>query len=261
MEKPVRSRLIALTCRAWLLTSAVVFGGADAARAQDASMICDHAAAVAASQSGVPISVLKAISLTETGRAKNGAMRPWPWTVNMEGKGVWFETEDDARAYVYQHYKRGARSFDVGCFQLNYKWHHQEFASIEEMFDPIKSGEYAAAFLTKLFEETGSWEQAAGTYHSRTPEYSTAYQKKFTEFRQGLLSEDSKPIDVRAYQVAATTPKPLPVQETARQTPTRKPRVNTFPLLQKQDGGPVRGSLVPLGGVSVRGDFIDFGAS
>lgn len=231
------------------------------ARASDPSVICDHAAAVAAMRSGVPISVLKAISLTETGRTQNGSLRPWPWTVNMEGKGVWFETEDDARAYVYQHYKRGARSFDVGCFQLNYKWHHQEFASIEEMFDPVKNAEYAAEFLKDLYAETGDWERAAGTYHSRTPEHSNRYQKRFAELRAPLKSEDGKPINPNAYDLVSAR---LPLEDqpapTARQPVQQvQPRVNTFPLLQK-NGQSSPGSLVPIGG-GTRGDFIDFGAS
>ena len=62
--------------------------------------------------------VLKAISLTETGRKTGGQFRPWPWTVNMEGTGHWFDTLDEARAYVSREFKRGARSFDVGCFQI-----------------------------------------------------------------------------------------------------------------------------------------------
>ena len=87
----------------------------------------------------------------------------------MKGTGLWFETEDAARAYVYEHFKRGARSFDVGCFQINYKWHHEAFASIEQMFDPMANALYAARFLGALKAEKGSWVEAAGAYHSRNP--------------------------------------------------------------------------------------------
>ena len=47
----------------------------------------------------------------------------------MEGKGKWFQTRDEALSYVFKHFKRGARSFDVGCFQINFKWHGQAFPS------------------------------------------------------------------------------------------------------------------------------------
>lgn len=203
------------------------------AASQDLSHICDRAAAYAAQETGVPVSVLQAISLTETGRKRNGVMRPWPWTVNMEGKGVWFDTKDTARAYVYKNYKRGARSFDVGCFQINYKWHGQEFASIEEMFDPNPNALYAAKFLQKLYREKSDWGEAAGAYHSRTQKYATKYEKRFNAFRTVLLSDNSPPPLVNS--TAAPIPK---LQEV---------RTNRYPLLQGSSSSRTLGSLVPLG--------------
>jgi len=158
---------------------------------------CDEAAATAARQSGVPIDVLLAVTRTETGRRSEGVLVPWPWTVNMEGAGRWFATEDEARAYVFQHFKRGARSFDVGCFQINYKWHQQGFSSIEEMFDPDSNALYAAQFLESLFAELGSWTDAVGAYHSRTPEYATRYLKRYTGIL-AALGEAPPPIRARA---------------------------------------------------------------
>ena len=218
----------------------------------DLSSICDRAAIEAAAGSGVPVSVLKAISLTETGRDQGGQTRPWPWTVNMEGKGIWFDTREAALSYVYEHYKRGARSFDIGCFQINYKWHHQHFASIEEMFDPSANARYAAEFLDNLHAETGNWEDAAGAYHSRTPEHANRYKAKFAAYRAGLEHEDALPLVVRpTLRTVATTSPP------GTGAPTT-PRVNSYPLL-RGGGQPALGSLVPLrsndgaGGLFARG--------
>lgn len=203
---------------------------------QNLSHICDQAAVYAAQETGVPVSVLQAITLTETGRKRNGVIRPWPWTVNMEGEGVWFENEDDARAYVYKNYKRGARSFDVGCFQINYKWHGQEFASIEEMFDPNPNALYAANFLLQLFREKGDWSGAAGAYHSRTQKYAEKYEKRFNAFRAAVLSDNT------------TTP---PVNSLATAVPSAQKqqeiRINNYPLLQENSDPRTLGSLVPLG--------------
>lgn len=203
----------------------------------DLSVICDRAALNAAARTGVPISVLKAISLTETGRKRNGRFRPWPWTVNMEGKGVWFDSRAEARAYVDTHFARGARSFDVGCFQINYKWHHQNFASLGDMFEPDKNALYAAQYLAELFAEKGNWNAAAGAYHSRTKKYADRYTARFQKFRAAFLAEDDRPVRLTMAATPATTP--------------RKPRVNTFPLLQAGlGGGNALGSLVPLNGPS-----------
>lgn len=204
--------------------------------AVDLSHICDRAAVFAAEKSGVPISVLQAISLTETGRKRNGVLRPWPWTVNMEGEGVWFETADEARAYVYKHYKEGARSFDVGCFQINYKWHGHEFASIEEMFQPNPNALYAAEFLLKLYHEKGDWAAAAGAYHSRTQKYAEKYEKQFSANRAAMLGRDAIIIPVTATGAIASSLQAPKVN-----------RINNFPLLQENSNARTLGSLVPLG--------------
>lgn len=221
-----------------LLVSCISLTNRPAAAASDPALICDRAATYAAAETGVPISVLKAISLTETGRDQGGQTRPWPWTVNMEGKGFWFETEDDALAYAEEHFNRGSVSFDVGCFQINYKWHHEHFPSIAAMFDPTGNALYAARFLLELFAEKGDWGMAAGAYHSRTPEYAERYQKRFLSYRARFLAEDTQPL-----RVVEIDPN-LGAGSAARAV---RPRVNTYPLLQP-GGAAALGSLVPLGG-------------
>ncbi|MBK0325732.1 transglycosylase SLT domain-containing protein [Rhodobacteraceae bacterium F11138] len=154
----------------------------------DASHLCDRAARAAAHAQNVPLDVLRAISRAETGRGSESGLHPWPWTVNMEGAGKWFNSEDEARAYVFKHFKRGARSFDVGCFQINYKWHGAAFRSIDDMFDPMMNADYAASFLRDLYEEFNDWSAAAGAYHSRTPTYARSYAARFDQIR-GSMSD------------------------------------------------------------------------
>lgn len=166
MGKPSGDRRCAAVHGIVAALSAWVLPQAASATMADPAQICDRVAAIAAERSGVPTAVLQAISLTETGRARDMALRPWPWTVNMEGEGHWFDSADEARAYVFREFKRGARSFDVGCFQINYKWHGEAFTSIDQMFDPVANATYAAQLLRDLYSETGSWSAAAGAYHS-----------------------------------------------------------------------------------------------
>lgn len=189
-KKPFHKQSIApLLSRAICMAALFVPLGTSLSATSDPAQICDHAARQVAAQSDVPLTVLRAITRTETGRTQNGSLRPWPWTVNMQGKGVWFDTEDQARVFVFRHFKKGARSFDIGCFQINYRWHHQGFNSIEEMFDPMLNARYAAQFLTKLRKELGSWDRAVGAYHSRTEKYAARYLKKFAAIRDDLSDE------------------------------------------------------------------------
>lgn len=207
----------------------------------DPSLICDQVAIFASQKTGVPLSVLKAISLTETGHKRGGRLRPWPWTINMEGKGFWFDSREEARAYVDKAFARGARSFDIGCFQINYRWHGEAFASIDQMFDPVANALYAARLLGQLHAETGSWGKAAGAYHSRTEKFAERYQARFERLRTPLLAEDSGEIpDIPDIVLAANG------SEGAEATPAVA-RVNRYPLLQAGNGVAL-GSLVPLAG-------------
>ncbi len=156
---------------------------------ENLSQLCDRAAAAASRAFSVPLDVMQAITRTETGRPGSAGLQPWPWTVNMEGAGRWFASEDEARAYVFRHFKRGARSFDVGCFQINYKWHGAAFRSIDDMFDPQKNALYAAEFLKNLYRELGNWSDAAGAYHSRTPEFAERYTARFERIRSSLSAD------------------------------------------------------------------------
>ena len=156
--------------------------------------ICDVVNAAAARAQNMPSDALYAITLSETGRTRGGAFRPWPWTVNMEGRGFWFDTREEAYAYVMERYNAGARSFDVGCFQINYKWHGMNFESIEAMFDPMINATYAAKMLSGLYDEFGDWTKAAGAYHSRTETYASRYRTRYARIRGRLNGVAPAPV-------------------------------------------------------------------
>ena len=205
---------------------------------RDPALVCDAAAQTISQESGVPISVLRAITRTETGRGAQ--LRPWPWTVNMEGEGVWFDTAQQARVYVFRHFKLGARSFDVGCFQLNYKWHGQAFNSIEEMFDPVMNARYAAKFLNQLHAELGDWTKAAGAYHSRTQKFAKRYIARYAKIHATLAPSEG--ILVNRSDFETSDLKGLS-------------RTNWYPLLRAREHPAARGSLVPLGNTSGQSIF------
>ncbi len=61
---------------------------------------------------------------------------------------------------------RGAKLIDIGCMQINHHWHSADFASLSEMFDPVRNVEYAARFLKILRGEEGSWTLAVARYNA-----------------------------------------------------------------------------------------------
>jgi Transglycosylase SLT domain len=167
------------------LSALIVFAAVALAETTDSgsdehfAAVCERAIVNGARRGGVPPEVLYAISLTETGRMTNGRLRPWPWAINREGKGHWFKSREEALAFGEQSLADGRKSFDVGCVQINYRWHGHAFPSLNDMFDPEWTATYAAQFLRTLYEERGDWSEAAGAYHSLSPEFASVYRKRF----------------------------------------------------------------------------------
>jgi hypothetical protein len=189
--------------------------GGNAAGDADPAALCLRAADAAAARMDVPRRVMRALTLTETGRPTQGRLRPWPWTVNMQGEGRWFDSRDAALAFALDRRAAGARSFDIGCFQINYLWHGRAFASVEAMFDPMANAAYAARFLRRLYAETGSWSRAAGAYHSRTPalaaRYRTRFDRIFARLETGGPANAWPPAGARPAGAAPPAGDPAPV--------------------------------------------------
>lgn len=143
----------------------------------DPAARCVSAAQAAAEQTGVPVEALLAISVVETGRG----LTPWPWTVNLGGEGHWLQTALEAAKLVQEALDQGATNIDIGCFQLNYRWHASAFASVEDMLDPDRNALYAAGYLARQHARTGDWAAAAAAYHSATPEHADRYRARFEE--------------------------------------------------------------------------------
>jgi hypothetical protein len=204
-----------------------------AAASPDAARVCLDVADRAADAHGVPRAVMRALTRTETGRGRGGALQPWPWTVNMEGAGHWFDTRAEALAYVKREQARGARSFDVGCFQLNHRWHGEAFPSVEAMFEPAANADYAARFIAGLYAETRDWARAAGYYHSRTPEFFTRYR---TRFERILAAGDPE----APLTAAAAPPR---VEDTFRAAPGDAPSFGPRPGLWRAAGPATPGGV------------------
>jgi hypothetical protein len=142
--------------------------------------MCRQAVQAAEREHRLPGGLLLAIARVESGRpdASGRGGAGWPWTVNAEGQGRYFDTKAEAIAAVEALRARGVRLIDVGCLQVNLHHHAQAFPSLEIAFDPAANARYAGLFLTRLYAQSRNWEQAAAHYHSQTPELAEAYRLK-----------------------------------------------------------------------------------
>jgi soluble lytic murein transglycosylase-like protein len=116
----------------------------------------------ASAKYGVPLGVLYAVALTETGR--RGSLHPY--ALNIEGPSYFPQTLPEALAKFEQARRSGAKLIDIGCMQINHHFHGSHFHSVVDMFNPRENVDYAAQFLKDLRVKEGSWTLAAARYHA-----------------------------------------------------------------------------------------------
>ena len=170
-----------------LIAASVLLGSAGTRAAApfpfDPWRLCPQAIAVEERTQAIPKHLLSAIALAESGRKHPmlGKRMPWPWSVMAEGQGRYLPTKAAAINEVRELQARGISNIDVGCMQVNLYHHADAFASLEQAFDPASNVAYAAQFLRSLFADSGSWQEAAGLYHSATPEHKIPYREKVVQ--------------------------------------------------------------------------------
>ena len=141
---------------------------------------CRIAIAAAERGHGVPPQLLASIGRVESGRRDRvtGTWGAWPWTINAQGQGSYFETKVEAIQAVQALQARGVRSIDVGCMQVNLMHHPNAFPTLDMAFEPAVNADYAARFLVELHDQTGDWTKATANYHSANPEEGGPYAAK-----------------------------------------------------------------------------------
>lgn len=145
--------------------------------------------------------MLTTISSVETGRwnAAEKQKLAWPWTVNAQGKGMYFDTKAEAVREVKRLQANGVKSIDVGCMQINLAYHPDAFESVEDAFDPQSNAEYGAKFLKNLYENNGrDWIKAAMAYHSSVPTKAQKYKMKIVSTYE-LVKQAQNNLDKRLF--------------------------------------------------------------
>ncbi len=129
---------------------------------------------------GVPPESLYSVALAETSmvpksisRVTQGSgsvplvERPWPWTINVAGKGYRYASRLAAWEALQGFLKRYPRKrIDVGIAQVNLGWNGHHFTSTWAAFEPYTNLNTAATILRECYDRNpGSWLVAAGCYH------------------------------------------------------------------------------------------------
>ena len=183
---------------------------------------CEYLAKDAERRHGLPENVLLSISRVESGYQKvDGVRRAWPWTLNAGGDSAYFLTKEEALNSLNKRIKKGVTNIDIGCMQLNFRWHKKFFKNLSDMMNPEKNVDYSAKFLKKLHQRHGSWEKAVKYYHSSKSKFNVRYYKKVkavwqkenaqSTLKSTLVASLSKKDDGIVQKILDQQEKPVPL--------------------------------------------------
>lgn len=225
-------------------------------------VVCELAALRVEATQKLPRALLASVALAESGRyvRATGKTHSWPWTINAEGRAYYLPTKQAAVRKARELLDQGIRSMDIGCMQVNLRYHPDAFASLEDAFDPLTNMGYAALFLTRLSNQAGSWPKAIGRYHSESPALNRPYFAKViriwenerprlvrlsTALSAELASEEATPAEESAHDVADMAPVDTATLQTASLSKTVEPEERPAPMvLDAGDGTQVSEAAV-----------------
>lgn len=145
---------------------------------------------VVAAERDIPHTVLYAVALTESGKqvAPGSLYRPWPWTLNVAGRGYFFDSRKEAWQALMAHLKDGKRSIDIGLMQVNWHYHHERLGSPWQALDPYNNLRVGAAILQDCYTSERDWWASVGCYHAPTnPHRANQYRRRVVSHWQRIV--------------------------------------------------------------------------
>ena len=134
-----------------------------------------------ASERSIPSSVLYAVALTESGKqvASQGVYRPWPWTLNVAGRGYYFDSRLAAWQALTGWLKDGKRSVDIGLMQVNWRYHEERLGTPWQALDPYHNLRVGAEILQACYTARQDWWASVGCYHApANPQRADQYRRR-----------------------------------------------------------------------------------
>lgn len=113
----------------------------------------------------IPRHLIFAIAHQESGRSRAGVFAPWPWTLNIDGAGYYYDTQEAAEKAAVEAINAGS-SVDLGFGQVNWYWNGSRFESPAAALVPETNIRVAARILNEWYLATGSWVEAIARYHT-----------------------------------------------------------------------------------------------
>jgi hypothetical protein len=126
---------------------------------------------------GIPPAILYAIACQESGRAAPGLpLQPWPWTLNVAGRGYYYASHTEVWDGLSRHVERRPANVGVGLMQVTWPYNLHVLTDLYLVIEPQENLRVAAHILAERQRAAGDWWTAVGWYHSRTPALAARYR-------------------------------------------------------------------------------------
>ena len=116
---------------------------------------------------GIPRGILNSIAAVES--------RHTAYAGNAKRKAHRFKTKEEAANFIKKSVREGCTNISVGCLQLHYLTHKENFFSLDDMLTIESNISYAARLLRALYDRHGNWETAIRRYHNGKAKHNTIY--------------------------------------------------------------------------------------
>ncbi len=116
----------------------------------------------------IPVQLFYALALAESGKTIESLKRrrPWPWTLNIAGEGVYFRSRWQAWRALDQSLRAGQDSVDIGLMQINWRFHQGRLDNSWLALEPYHNLAVGAEILRRCYAERRDWWASVGCYHA-----------------------------------------------------------------------------------------------
>ena len=136
-------------------------------------------------RNNIPIVYFYALAAKESSaKFKDGSRKPWAFTINHKGESFYFKNKKGMMSKANSLLSDGNNVFDVGWFQVNWRWHKGRVKSIAHLAEPTINAQVAADIYLEQYRKYKDWNVAAGRYHNpnNNKGYADIYEKSFREY-------------------------------------------------------------------------------
>lgn len=150
-------------------------------------------------ETGVKASLLKAISMRESGRWVGGKRTNWALAIGVNGKdghvSHYPETRDEAIKLLGELLVAGRRNIGVGVAQINIRWNGHRVADYRHLLDPYENLRIAAELVKECWAANKTTDATLSCYaNGRVTPFGIQYARTVSEEQERIEMGSEPPM-------------------------------------------------------------------